>query len=322
MKSVWERASVVACAVVWASSSYALEGWGEDLAQGLATAKAEGRCVLVEFTGSDWCPPCMYVRRKVLPSPEFKSFAERNRLVLVELDFPRDKGKVAPEVRELREQISQRYGVDAYPTIMLLDAQGYPYARMEGAPASAVEYVHEIQAGMKLKESFEKGLAAANELHGQERVEALQELLKLLPEDIRPLRSDIVDAIIENDPEDVSGFKKARERQKLMDTQLSAWRLALFRELMKQDEEREDDAIEWDYIVAMRDFALKELERAELLPETQQIIYSFVGEAFALDNHFEQALTYICKAIELAPNTKAAEQLRKLRLRLQEALQK
>lgn len=320
MKSVWERASVVACAVVWASSGYALEGWGEDFEQGLAAAKAEGRCVLVEFTGSDWCPPCMYVRRKVLPSPEFKSFTEKYRPVLVELDFPRGKGKVAPEVRELREQISQRYGVDAYPTMLVLDARGYPYAKVEGAGMSVEEYMADLQEAMERKDAFEAQLHAAREFSGTERARALLAALEMLPADIRAQRTDITDEVMQNDPEDTTGTKKAYERKKLRDTQLSEYRLAMMRSIPEDLEE--EGFSEKGYMQAMRRLTLLELERTELLPEVLQILYTFVGESLAVEKNYAQALEYINKAIALMPDSEEAEALARLRLRLQEALQK
>src|SRR6266581_5754679 len=72
----------------------AAEGeWLIDLAKAQAQAKTEKKMVFMDFTGSDWCPPCKALHKNVLTSKEFEAFAKDN-LVLVLVDFP--TGKVLP----------------------------------------------------------------------------------------------------------------------------------------------------------------------------------------------------------------------------------
>ena len=63
------------------------EGWSTDLEKAFAQAKAEKKSVLVEFTGSDWCPPCIAMRKNVFSTKEFVDGAAK-KYILVELDFP------------------------------------------------------------------------------------------------------------------------------------------------------------------------------------------------------------------------------------------
>ena len=65
-------------------------GWNDSSQQVLAKAKEEGKRVLMDFTGSDWCAGCIKLDREVFSTPEFKDYAAKN-LVLWELDFPRQK---------------------------------------------------------------------------------------------------------------------------------------------------------------------------------------------------------------------------------------
>src|SRR5581483_9924610 len=62
--------------------------WLTDLPKAVAQARTEKKLVLLEFTGSDWCPPCKALRKNVLGSDVFAGYARTN-LVLVEIDFPR-----------------------------------------------------------------------------------------------------------------------------------------------------------------------------------------------------------------------------------------
>ena len=64
------------------SSLLAGEGWMGNIEKALEIAKKEKKQVLIDFTGSDWCPPCIALKKNVFDSKEFKAYAKDN-LVLV-----------------------------------------------------------------------------------------------------------------------------------------------------------------------------------------------------------------------------------------------
>src|SRR5437879_5747959 len=78
--------SLLVCWAVWHVNG-AEEGWLTNLAKAQAQAKADHKMVLMDFNGSDWCPPCKALRKNVLSSQEFMNYAKKN-LVLVDVDFP------------------------------------------------------------------------------------------------------------------------------------------------------------------------------------------------------------------------------------------
>lgn len=98
------------------------EGWTTDCNAALAQAKAEHKMALLDFTGSDWCPWCMRLDREVFAQPEFKQFAA-GHLVLVDLDFPRLTPQPA-DLQRRNEQLREKYGVRAFPTVIVLDGDG------------------------------------------------------------------------------------------------------------------------------------------------------------------------------------------------------
>ena len=51
------------------------EGWGNDFAEAQKTAKAENKLILLNFSGSDWCGPCIQLKKEVFESETFKTFA-------------------------------------------------------------------------------------------------------------------------------------------------------------------------------------------------------------------------------------------------------
>jgi len=51
--------------LILATAATAGASWMTDIDSALAKAKKEKKNVLVEFTGSDWCPPCIMMDKKV-----------------------------------------------------------------------------------------------------------------------------------------------------------------------------------------------------------------------------------------------------------------
>jgi len=96
--------------------------WLTDLPKALAAAKAEKKLVFMDFTGSDWCPPCMALHKTVLSSPEFEAFAKKN-LVLVLVDFPNAKPQTAA-LKDANQKLQEKYKVEGYPTVIVLNADG------------------------------------------------------------------------------------------------------------------------------------------------------------------------------------------------------
>jgi thiol:disulfide interchange protein len=99
-------------------------GWTTDLDKAFEKAKAEKKSVLVEFTGSDWCPPCMAMRRNVFSKTEFVESASKN-FVLVELDYP--KGDQA--VKDKNEPFAKKYKIEGFPTVILFNSEGKEFSR-------------------------------------------------------------------------------------------------------------------------------------------------------------------------------------------------
>lgn len=100
------------------------EGWTTDLTKAFEQAKAENKSVLVEFTGSDWCPPCMAMRKNVFSKKEFVDAASK-KFVLVEVDFP----KGDPAVKAKNEPLAEKYKIEGFPTVLLLTPAGKEFSR-------------------------------------------------------------------------------------------------------------------------------------------------------------------------------------------------
>lgn len=124
--------------------------WQTDYEQALAMAKAARKFVLLDFTGSDWCAPCIQMKKIVFSKPAFLNYAKQN-LVLVEVDYPRAK-PLSEAVRKQNERLLHQYKIEesGYPTVILLNPDGRPVGQLEGysgeRPADIIAWVEKLRA--------------------------------------------------------------------------------------------------------------------------------------------------------------------------------
>ena len=120
--------------------------WMTDLPKAEARAKAEKKLVMLDFTGSDWCGWCIRLNKEVFSKPEFAQYAKDN-LVLVEVDFPRKKEQ-PEELKKANESLQTKYGVQGYPTIVVLDGEGAKVGElgyMPGGPKPFMEALDKLK---------------------------------------------------------------------------------------------------------------------------------------------------------------------------------
>lgn len=129
---------------------FSLGAWTEDYEAAVAQARRENKPLLLDFTGSDWCVWCHRLEAEVFSQPAFKNGAPQ-KYVLVKLDFPRAKPQTEA-VRRRNQDLAARYGVEGYPTILLVDAQGRVFGRTGYQAGGAEAYMSHLA-------SFEQGLA-------------------------------------------------------------------------------------------------------------------------------------------------------------------
>lgn len=113
------------------------DAWLLDYEKAVTKAKTEEKIILINFHGSDWCPPCMKLKDEVLSTDSFKELAE-SELVLVDADFPR-RTKLPAGQREHNEKLARQFGVEAFPTVVLLDSEGKVLDKMVGYPRGGLD---------------------------------------------------------------------------------------------------------------------------------------------------------------------------------------
>jgi len=115
--------------------------WTTDAVKAQEQAKKEGKLVLLDFTGSDWCGWCIKFKSEVLDTQEFKQYADKN-LVLVEIDFP-NKKQQSDELKQANKALKDKYKVSGFPTYVILDGEGKEIGRQvgyaKGGPKAFIE---------------------------------------------------------------------------------------------------------------------------------------------------------------------------------------
>jgi len=129
--------------VLATSTVFAGDGWLTDYKAALEQAAKENKPVLLDFTGSDWCGWCVKLDKETFSEASFKKFAAGN-LILVEIDFPRNKPQ-SDEVKKQNRELQAQFGVDGFPTLVLLDSKGKEIARnpgyLAGGPDALIAWV-------------------------------------------------------------------------------------------------------------------------------------------------------------------------------------
>ncbi len=124
------------------------EGWGESWDKASARARKDKKVVLADFTGSDWCPWCVKLHDEVFSKDEFKKWASE-KVVLLEVDFPEEKAQ-SDELKEQNQKLQKKYGIQGYPTVLLLDGDGKKLGQlgyMEGGPKAWIKKAQDILDG-------------------------------------------------------------------------------------------------------------------------------------------------------------------------------
>ena len=189
-------------------NSQAADGWLVDFEKAKAQAAKEGKSILMEFTGSDWCPPCIQLEKNVLSQEAFKTGAPKN-FILLKLDSPRDKSKQTPEEIEQYQVLSKQYAVQGVPTIFLTDAKGEPYWQTVGYSGDpADKYVANLNAQLATLAKRDESFAKAEKAEGTEKAKHLAEGLSLVSNELAlSTYDDVVAKIIKLDADNKAGLK-------------------------------------------------------------------------------------------------------------------
>ncbi len=155
--------------------------WICDLDGAKKEATTSKKDLLIVFTGHGWCLHCQELDREVFQQAAFVEQANRD-FVFVEFDFtfgdtPEDKA------REIRyRKLQEKYLVRAFPTVILADADGMPYAIQSGyAKGTGVaKSLAVLRLAQVAKAQRDRNFKLAEPATGIERAEYLHNGIKAI----------------------------------------------------------------------------------------------------------------------------------------------
>lgn len=120
--------------------------WKNNYNKCLIEAKEKNLPVLMVFSGSDWCKPCIKLREKILVSPAFSEWA-KTHVVCLSLDFPsQKKNALSPEQQKHNDALAEKYNSNGvFPLVMIIDANEKVLGFLNYLDVSPEEYIAELE---------------------------------------------------------------------------------------------------------------------------------------------------------------------------------
>jgi protein disulfide-isomerase len=107
--------------------------WYTDLNEASKISAKTNKPLMLFFTGSDWCGWCVRLQKEVFLTDDFKKWAANN-VILVDVDFPKDKSKQSVALQNQNNLLARQYEVRGYPTVWFVAAAGsagnYQYSKL------------------------------------------------------------------------------------------------------------------------------------------------------------------------------------------------
>lgn len=152
MKKYFITSILIVIVMLCCSKTEAIN-WETDFEKASSTAKASGKYMLLDFSGSDWCGWCKRLEKEVFSQDAFKDFTEKN-LVCVLVDFPRAKEQ-SKELKQQNIDLARKHGIMGYPTIIILSPDGKTVGKtgyLQGGPWEYARHLKEIIEDYKEKQ--------------------------------------------------------------------------------------------------------------------------------------------------------------------------
>ena len=126
----------------------AVSGQTDKLLAAKEKAKSDGKAILIKFSGSDWCVPCIQLQKRVFEDSLFLSFAEKN-LVIIYADFPRQKkNRLSAAEEQDNEKLAEQFNNEGeFPSMVLLSNDGTILKKWHGFEKNHTSqvYIDEIK---------------------------------------------------------------------------------------------------------------------------------------------------------------------------------
>lgn len=209
-------------------ASLPFQGWADAWLTDVEAAKkaslATGKPILVDVTGSDWCPPCQQMEAEVFGRTDFLPAANA-KYILLRLDYPRNVAQTE-KVKAQNKAWADRYPFEGFPTFALMDGQGLLYGQHTGYVAGGIPAFFRMTAALEAQKAPLSGLidAAKKATPGAERAKAQDALFRQAEAwNLTSQYNDLPLKIVQEDKDGKAGLKARYQVFNAYNRLLATW---------------------------------------------------------------------------------------------------
>jgi thioredoxin-related protein len=290
----------------------------------IEAAKKDKKDILVDFTGSDWCGWCIRLNKEVFDTAEWKKEAA-GKFVFVELDFPQQK-EIAADQKAYNDKMQKKYGIQGFPSILVLDSDGHLYARtgyQEGGPEAYLKHLADFAPR---KDEIAKATKAASTGSDADKLKALDSILTKLAEwEVDAAYMDLKEKAVDADPKNAGGqrLKYAKELALAYHSQGAAEKHATYLKVVKALDAGAAEAIETTVWCEKELFPILEkaqwqealdklAPKLELKGEAGQQAHYYAGYCDSRLGNSDKAKEHLKKALDLAPKSDLGKRIEEI----------
>jgi len=113
-------------ALLFFSANLMSQNWQNHFDEAVKKAAAEHKNIILVFSGSDWCAPCIKLDKNIWQSDVFMNYSKEH-WILYKADFPRKKSnKLSEKLEQKNTELAEKYNKNGmFPLVLLLDYEGH-----------------------------------------------------------------------------------------------------------------------------------------------------------------------------------------------------
>ncbi len=107
------------------SSMVSAQNWETNWTIASAKAEKNKQNVVLVFSGSDWCAPCIKLDKEIWSTPKFQELS-KDSFVMLRADFPRrGKNALTKDQQDHNNSLAEKYNQNGYfPYVVVLNSKG------------------------------------------------------------------------------------------------------------------------------------------------------------------------------------------------------
>ncbi|WP_339886814.1 thioredoxin family protein [uncultured Flavobacterium sp.] len=136
---------VIICLLV--TSLVSAQDWKTSFDEAKIDATNESKNIILVFSGSDWCAPCIKLDKSIWQSEAFKQAASEN-WILLKADFPKKKANaLSEEQTKINQELAEKYNPEgSFPKVVILNNEGKVLGIMGYEKITDKEYILKLKS--------------------------------------------------------------------------------------------------------------------------------------------------------------------------------